>query len=137
MSAARSHTKSVTIASRPEDVFAYVADLEKLPEWAIGFAKAVRRDSGGWVVTTGRGDEVKIRAEVDPDHGVVDFLMSPTPDVEFPAATRVVANGEGSEYVFTLFQAPGMPDEVFEKQNAELGRELVVLKAKLETACPL
>ena len=36
-----------------------------------------------------------------------------------------------------MHQGDGMPDEVFDAQVAELARELLVLKAHLETACPL
>jgi hypothetical protein len=49
----------------------------------------------------------------------------------------VVPNGDGADYVFTMVQAAGMPDEVFDAQAEELARELTVLKAHLETACPL
>jgi uncharacterized protein YndB with AHSA1/START domain len=133
----RTNTQSITIESSPADVFAFVADLEQLPRWAIGFAKEVREQDGHWYVRTGSGDEIELRAVTSPEHGVVDYLMSPQPGVEVPAATRVVPNGDGAEYVFTMFQPVGMPDPVFDQQAAELGRELVVLKANLESSCPL
>jgi hypothetical protein len=133
----RTNTQSITIEARPQHVFEFVVDLEKLPRWAIGFAKEIRRDNGSWLVRTGSGDEVAIRAVADSELGVVDFHMSPVPGVEFPAATRVLPNEDGAEYVFTMFQPLGMPDEAFEQQIAELGRELVVLKANIESACPL
>jgi hypothetical protein len=133
----RTNTQSIAIAAPAGYVFEFVADLEKLPKWAIGFAKEIRRENGGWLVRTGSGDEIGIRSVTDPELGVVDYHMSPTPGIEFPAATRVVPNEDGAEYVFTMFQPPGMPDEVFEQQIAELARELVVLKANVESACPL
>ena len=40
-------------------------------------------------------------------------------------------------YTFVMVQAPGMSEETFDAQIAELGRELTVLKAHLETSCPL
>ena len=133
----RTSTQSIAIDAPAEEVFDFVADLEKLPKWAIGFAKAIRSENGRWLVTTGNGEEIAIRAVTNPQFGVVDYHMSPAPGVEFPAVSRVVPNGGGAEYVFTMFQLPGMPDEVFEQQIAELGRELVVLKANVESACPL
>jgi hypothetical protein len=57
--------------------------------------------------------------------------------LEGRAYTRVVANGEGATYVFTMVQPEGMDDEFFEAQGAELERELTVLKAHLETSCPI
>ena len=130
-------TQSIEIAAPAEEVFAFVSDLERLPRWAIGFAKQIREHDGAWLVTTASGDEVAVRAVSDRGLGVVDYYMSPAPGIEFPAATRVVANGPCAVYVFTMMQPAGMPDEVFAQQVAELGRELVVLKAHLETACPL
>lgn len=52
----RSNTHTVSIAASAAEVFAFVADLENLPRWAVGFCKAIRRDldrAGGWIATTG------------------------------------------------------------------------------------
>jgi len=133
----RTSTQSVRIDADPGQVFEFVSDLARLPRWAIGFAKDIRRENGDWIVTTGRGGEVAIRVEADAALGVVDYFMSPAPGEELPARTRVLPNDAGAEYVFTMFQPPGMPEEVFEGQIAELGRELTVLKAYAESACPL
>ncbi len=133
----RSATKAIDIDAPAQEVFAFVSDPGRLPQWAIGFAKAIERDGDAWFVTTASGERVEVAVSADPPSGVVDFLMRPAPGVELPARSRVVAGGEGCAYVFTLFQAPGMPDEVFEAQAAEVGRELTVLKAYAETACPV
>lgn len=133
----RSHVASIPIAADPADTFAFVADLARLPSWAIGFAKAIDRDDTGWVVTTAGGDRVRIRVDADREHGVVDYVMTPAPGVDLAANTRVVPADGGSLYTFVMQQAPGMPDEVFDRQIGELERELTVLKAHLETSCPL
>jgi hypothetical protein len=133
----RTSTDSVRIEARPEDVFAFVADPRRLPVWAIGFAKAIREEASGWIVTVGSGAEVPIRVDSDPGRGTVDFFLASGEGTDVPAMTRVMANGDGAEYVFTMFQPPGMPDEAFAGQVAELRRELVVLKAHLESRCPL
>jgi uncharacterized protein YndB with AHSA1/START domain len=39
----RHHTITTTFATPSDEVFAYLADIEKLPEWATEFA----RDAGG------------------------------------------------------------------------------------------
>lgn len=105
----RTSTHSITIAARPEDVFGFVADPEKLPAWAIGFAKGIRRENGGWLVRTGSGQELPIRVDADTERRTVDYYMSLAPGVEVPATTRVVPNGYGAEYVFTMFQPPELP----------------------------
>lgn len=45
----RSHVASIEIAADPAETFAFVADLARLPSWAIGFAKAIERTTpAGW-----------------------------------------------------------------------------------------
>ncbi len=44
--------------------------------------------------------------------------------------TRVVALGAKSAYSFTMFKAPGMPDELFESQYESLRREFDNIRAR-------
>jgi uncharacterized membrane protein len=136
----RSDTRAVTINAPATDVFAFIADPENLPRWAVGFCRAIRHHSendGLWIVTTAQGDAV-VRYVTDSARGTVDFYLSPAPGVEAAAFSRVVPNGEGAEYVFTQFQAAGMADEVFERQVHALAEELQLLRALIHArvACP-
>lgn len=45
-----------------------------------------------------------------------------------------VAAGQGVEFVFTMFQFDGMPDEVWHGQMEELSRELARLKQAVEAS---
>ena len=132
----RADTQTISIHAKSEQVMDFLADPTNLPRWAVGFAKGVRKDGDRWFVTTG-GGEVGIRIVVERNHGVLDFYMSPAPGVEGLAASRVIPAGNGVEYVFTQFQAPDMPDDVFAKNVQALAQELTVLKALLEIECPL
>jgi hypothetical protein len=58
--------------------------------------------------------------------------MFPAPDVEGVANSRVLPNDEGSEYIFTQFQAPDMPNDVFHGQIESLKQELVLIKQLVE-----
>jgi hypothetical protein len=133
----RSHSTSITIDAPAHAAFAFLADAERLPVWAIGFAKAIERAADGWVVTLASGERMPLRVDADAATGVIDYVSLPAPGVEVPAHTRVVPHGTGSLYVFSMHQPPDLPDSVFDAQIAELGRELTVLKAHLESACPL
>lgn len=133
----RTSTHTISIASPPDKVFEFVADPEKLPVWAIGFCKEIRVEDDRWIVTTPSGEEIPMRSVAHPELHVLDGSWELAPSVEGRSFTRVVPNGEGADYVFTMVQADGMPDELFDAQAAELARELTVLKAHLETACPL
>ena len=132
----RADTQTISIEALPSTVVAFLADGRNLPRWAVGFAKSVLKDDDQWIVTTGSGD-IRVMIESDVAHGVVDFRMLPAPGVEAIAATRVLPRGTGSEVVFTQFQGPAMPDEVFEKNVQTVSHELKVLKAVLEVECPL
>lgn len=132
----KADTQAVSIEAPPSRVLDLIADPENLPRWAVGFARAVRRDGERWIVTTG-GGEVGLRIRADRAAGTVDFVLEPAPGVEALAASRVIPRGAASELVFTQFQAPGMPDEAFRASVEALGHELKVLKALAEVQCPL
>jgi hypothetical protein len=132
----RADTQTISIDAPPETVLKYLENVENLPRWAVGFAKAVRRLGDGWVLETGSG-EMGVRIQADAKTGTVDFWMTPAPGVTELAASRVLPRGSGSEYVFTQFQGRGMPDDAFAKSVQTLRHELTVLKALLEVECPL
>jgi hypothetical protein len=136
METMRSDTKAITIPASFETAFAFLTDPANLPRWAVGFARAIRREGETWLVTTAQG-EFPIHYEVDAGHGVIDYHLMPAPGVEAVAYSRLVPNGEGVEYVFTQFQAPGMPDAVFAGQVTALAEELAILPAILraQAAC--
>ena len=135
----RPDTQSVTIEVAPSHVFAFLAEPENLPLWAVGFCRSIRQDTGAdrWIVTTTQGD-VPIRFAALEAAGTIDFYFTPVPGAELAAFSRVVPNGDGSEYIFTQFQSSGMPDEVFEAQVRALTGELRVLQGLLmaRATCP-
>ena len=60
----------------------------------------------------------------DAASGVIDMYAGPAEDELALFPTRVVPLGEDtSAYSFTMFKAPGMPDELFESQYESLRRE--------------
>jgi hypothetical protein len=133
----RSNTEHVSINVDHRHLFAFLADPDNLPKWAVGFCRAIRRDGDRWVVQTPQG-EVAVRYVTHPGLGIIDYYISPGPGIEVAAFSRVLPNGDGSEFVFTQFQTPGMPDDVFEAQVRALKDELVVLRALMhaQAACP-
>ncbi|MFZ5876098.1 MAG: SRPBCC family protein [Nitrospirota bacterium] len=125
------HTQTVTIQANPKVVFDFVANIENLPKWAVVFCQRLRRDGSRWIVTT-PGGELTIRYAADSKSGVVDMYSSAAGGGEDAAYSRVIPNGDGSEYVFTFFQAPDTSDDDFARQGAGLRKELGVLKGLLE-----
>ena len=131
-------TQAITVPAHADDVFAFLAQPENLPRWAVGFARSIRRDGDNWIVQTAQG-EIPIRVAADAAHGTIDFYMGVAPGLEAIAYSRVVPNDSGAEYVFTQFQLPGMDDEVFAAQRVALAEELAILPIlfRAQMACPV
>ena len=74
-------------------------------------------------VVNGLG-EFFFEIDADCDSGVIDMLAGPREDALQLFPTRVVPLADGgSAFTFTMFQAPGQPDDQFEGQYHSLLRE--------------
>jgi Polyketide cyclase / dehydrase and lipid transport len=125
----RHHTVTATFSAPPDEVFAYLADIENLPDWATEFARELKRVDGRYKVVNGLG-EFFFELRADRDSGVIDMLAGPREDALQLFPTRVVPLSDGgSAYTFTMFQAPGQPDEQFEGQHQSLLREFENLES--------
>jgi hypothetical protein len=113
---------AVLDAPKPE-VFAYLSTIENLPSWATEFARELKYEHGKAKVVNGLG-EFYFGIEADAETGVIDMYAGPTEEELALFPTRVVElPGERSAFTFTMFQAPGMPDHLFESQYESLLRE--------------
>ena len=126
----RHHTVTRTFAAPKQEVFAYLADVERLPEWATEFARELKIVDGRHKIVNGLG-EFFIEFRSDAGSGVIDMLAGPSADALacFPARVVDTPSG-GCAFTFTMFQAPGQPDEQFETQHASLLRELENLQRR-------
>jgi hypothetical protein len=120
----RTATVTTVLDADAEKVFDWMADIENLPAWATEFARELRREDGRYKVVNGLG-EFFFDIRADRATGVIDMFAGPTQDAMAVFPTRAVALPDGRcAYTFTMFQGPGMPDELFEAQHASLEREL-------------
>lgn len=127
-------TLSVSIAVPATDVYAFIADPRRLPEWATGLgANPTSLPDGGWRVETPAGP-MRVAFALANDFGVADHVVTPLtggdPAVYVPL--RVVPNGTGSEVLLTLFQQPGMSDAQYAADAALVQADLARLKHALE-----
>ncbi|MFD2270294.1 hypothetical protein ACFS07_02015 [Undibacterium arcticum] len=63
---------------------------------------------------------------------MLDHYVLPDNGDEIYIPMRVIANGAGSEIVFTLFRLPGVSDRQFAEDRAWVQRDLAALKQLLE-----
>ena len=116
-------TVTAVLDAPKEAVFDYLSKIENLPHWATEFAQELRYKDGKAKIVNGLG-EFYFSIDADTATGVIDMYAGPTEGELALFPTRVVPLGEDkSAYSFTMFKAPGMPDELFESQYESLRRE--------------
>ncbi len=128
-----SRTISVSINRPVEVVYDFASNPENLPKWASGLGKSIIKMNDVWLVETPQGP-LKIRFTERNDFGVLDHYVRPESGPEMYCPMRVVANGAGSEIIFTLFRLPQMSEEKFAEDADWVRRDLNALKALLEAA---
>jgi hypothetical protein len=125
----RSETVTTILPAPQQQVFKYLSEIEKLPEWATEFARELRREGDDYKVVNGLG-EFYFLIKADPGTGVIDMFAGPNKEQMAIFPTRTVALPDGrTAFSFTMFQGPDMPDALFESQHQSLKREFVNIEA--------
>jgi hypothetical protein len=123
---------SVYIARPPAEVYEFASDPRNLPRWAAGLARAeVKSDGDEWIADAPFG-KVRVRFAQRNSFGVMDHDVKLESGVTIHNPMRVVPNGDGSEFIFTLIRRPGMSDAKFAKDKAAVEIDLKTLKDLLE-----
>ncbi|MFE0763734.1 SRPBCC family protein [Streptomyces smyrnaeus] len=116
------------------EVYAYAADPANLPAWAQGLGGSIEKSGGRWVADSSPMGRVVVDPAPRNEWGVLDH------DVTLPSGetvynpVRVIADGAGSEVVFTLRRRPGMSDADFERDAGMVAADLARLKELMERA---
>ncbi|OXM66172.1 MULTISPECIES: SRPBCC family protein [Amycolatopsis] len=105
-------TESISIAAAPQTVFDLVSDPGQLPKWAPGV------------------DATRVNVRASREHGTVDFFAADNPDAG--VYTRVLPNGPGAEYQFTMFFPDGTPETAVAEQASVVRGELETVRALCE-----
>jgi|SRR5579875_3150255 len=127
-----SQTLSISISSKPNEVYNFILNLENLPKWAPSFCQSIRKSEDVWFVETPDG-RVEIRFVERNELGVLDHYVRLTTGQEILNPMRVIPNGSGSEVMFSLFQLPTASDEKFAEDTRLVEKDLRTLKMVLES----
>ncbi|RII19587.1 Polyketide cyclase / dehydrase and lipid transport [Streptomyces sp. YIM 130001] len=125
---------SVAIDRGVDDVYAYASNPANLPAWASGLGTSIERIDHQWVAESAAMGRVVVTFAPSNELGVLDH------DVTLPSGetvynpVRVIADGAGSEVVFTLRRQPQMRDADFERDAATVAADLHRLKELMESA---
>lgn len=128
----KSQTITVYIAAPADRVYAFASREENLPRWVPSFFRAVTREGDEWVVDSPLGKAAFAFAGKNP-FGVLDHRIRLASGEEFFNPMRVIANGQDSELIFTLFQSEGMSDQDFARDAETVRSDLDVLRRLMES----
>lgn len=124
---------SIHIAGPAETVYAFASDPANLPAWAQGLGGSIEQIDGRWVAESSLMGRVVVAFTPPNDLGVLDH------DVTLPSGetvhnpVRVIADGTGSEVVFTLRRRPGTSDADFRRDADMVAADLERLKELMES----
>lgn len=122
------NSKTVTlILNAPKsEVFSFISNIENLPKWATEFCQELKKVGDKYKVISCNPDAPELFFNIRSDRatGVVDMFAGPTEEQMSIFPTRVVElSDKASVYIFTMFQTPGMSDELFNAQYNSLTKE--------------
>ncbi|MER8071651.1 SRPBCC family protein [Streptomyces sp. NPDC094034] len=115
-------------------VYDYASNPANLPEWAHGLGRSITKTDGQWIAESSPLGRVVVAFAPENELGVLDHDVTlPSGEVVYNPV-RVIADGAGSEVVFTLRRQPGMSDEDFQRDTDAVLADLTTLKGVLEGA---
>jgi hypothetical protein len=127
----KSRTITCSINRPPSEVYKFAANPENLPQWTKSFCLSVRKSDDDWQMETSTG-WMGIRFVPANVFGILDHVVTLPDGQSIWNPMRVVANGKGSEVMFTLFQLPSMTDEQFLQYAGMVEADLQTLKIVME-----
>jgi len=128
-----SHTLNVQIARPLDEVYEFLLEPTNFGKWAYaGDAQMKYLGGRDWAVETSVGPRI-IRFAERNSFGILDYFALLTADSPpHPIPMRVVANGEGTELIYTSFQRPGMSEAEWKSVIEWVTADLYALKSLLE-----
>jgi hypothetical protein len=122
----------VSIERPIEEVYGFLAEPRNFPKWAEGLGHGFKHVEGmTFMAETPMGPMRILFSEPNP-YGVLDHAVIPESGAAMHNPMRAIANGSGSEVVFTLFKRPEMSEDAFAGDADWVMSDLRRLKALLE-----
>jgi hypothetical protein len=120
-----------SILAPPQDVVAFLSDIQNWKTWASWIRSVARTSPRDWTLETETG-LMKVHF-VEPNAlGVLDHHVTLASGVTVFNAMRVLPNGTGSELVMVLFQAPATSTSEFERDIEAVTDDFARIKKTAE-----
>lgn len=113
------------------EVYAYASNPANLARWAPGLGNSVEQVDGQWFVDTPT-ERVRFAFAPRNDLGVLDHYLTLSSGEVIYVPMRVIADGSGSEVVFTVRRGPGITDDEFKADGYAVAADLARLRRILE-----
>lgn len=125
-------TKTVFINRRQQEVFAFLANGENWPRFAIHNIFSIQpSDEGDWIIETPRGPG-RLRLKPVAEFGILDHEFIDAQEGRWEVPARVVSVNGASVFMMTLNRPQPMPESEFFKGMQLLDEEMTALKQILE-----
>lgn len=126
-------TKSVAINRNPREVFAFLANGENWPKFAIHNIYSIQPGpKGDWIIETPRGSG-RLRLKAVAAFGIIDHEFIDAQEGRWEVPARVVAAANGAVFMMTLTKPEPMPESDFYTGMRLLDEEMETLKHLLES----
>lgn len=121
---------SISINKPANEVYRYASNPKNWPAWTV-FIRSVVKENNTWFAVSDLG-RIKIEFVPENNFGIIDHWVTLANGTTVYNPMRVIENGQGSEFVFTLFRMPYMTEEIFEQDAMAVMNDLKTLKKILE-----
>jgi len=116
-------TISITVPADRDDVFAFLAEVQVLPEWAGQLCRRIWKVGTYWKAQTPVG-EMFLALHADARTGVIDLFLGEQLDEMAVFPLRVLTLPHGAAVMLTYVQPFGTPNEVYDRQYRLLLAEM-------------
>jgi hypothetical protein len=131
MNVQRAEVVHISIVAPPQQVIAFLGDMNNWKTWAPWVRSVSRSSARDWTLDTDVGP-MKVRFVEPNSLGVLDHEVTLASGVTVLNSMRVLANGSGSELVMVVFQSPDASTEQFERDVQAVRDDLARIKKVAE-----
>ena len=128
-----SHTLSIAINRPWRELYEAIWRPEAFPNWASGLSKSRLEPDGDAWKADGPEGPIRIRFTAHNPFGVMDHYVDTGSGPPIYIPLRIIANGDGTEVLLTLFRQPGMTAVRFQADIEWVRRDLLAVQALAAT----